>query len=174
MTNVLVAYATKMGATREIAEAIARRLRAAGIDVSVREAAAVENLEGMDAAVIGSALYASRWRPEAVALLSRIAQRDTAAPTWLFQSGPCNHDTDLTAVPVPKKIQQLAARLGAAPPVTFGGRIESDTAVGFLARRMAKGPLGGDYRDFTEIARWADEVAQRITETATPTTTLAH
>lgn len=45
MTEILVAYATKMGATKEIAEAIAARIRSASHEVTVLDAADVDSVE---------------------------------------------------------------------------------------------------------------------------------
>lgn len=83
-------------------------------------------------------------------------------PVWLYQSGPCDTDTDRAEVAVPKKVRRLAATIGAAAATTFGGRIEPGTAKGFLARKMAEGPTAGDYRDFDEIRQWAVGIAAQL------------
>lgn len=131
MTRVLVAYATKMGGTREIAEAVGRQLRQGGIDAIVCDAGDAGPVDGYDAAVIGSAVYLSRWRSEAVDLLGRLASSGTERPTWIFQSGPFEDVTQTTEHAVPEKVRRLAAALGAPPVTTFGGRIESAIATGF-------------------------------------------
>jgi menaquinone-dependent protoporphyrinogen oxidase len=168
MTNVMVAYATKMGATREIAEAIGDELRKVGIQVTLSNANDVDSLDGYDAAVVGSALYMLRWRPEAIKVLTHQAKRGKRIPIWLYQSGPCDNDSDRTRVPTPKRVLRLATTIGAAPATTFGGRIEPGSAKGFLARKMAKGPMGGDYRDFDVIRQWARGIAEKL---AMPTST---
>lgn len=66
MSTYLVAYASKMGATREIAEAVGTELLAADHRVSVASAGNVGDVRGYDAVVLGSAVYAGRWRGEAV------------------------------------------------------------------------------------------------------------
>ena len=88
MTRALVAYATKMGSTKEIAEAIGQELQRAGIDVTVRAAGDEGSIDGYDAVVVGSAVYAARWRSEAVDLLARLADGRADRRTWIFQSGP--------------------------------------------------------------------------------------
>ena len=170
MTRVLVAYASKMGGTREIAETIARELSHAGMYVTLRDAAEVTALDDFDAAVIGSALYQNRWRPDAVDLLRLLAHRaetGRAIPTWLFHSGPCGPDAATPRTPAPKKVQEYARVVGAAPVVTFGGRLQPDTATGFLARHMARGPLAGDYRDLDGVRNWARTIADHA-RTPTP------
>ena len=163
MTRVMVAYATKMGATGEIAQAIGTELRRAGLDVTVSNASGMTDLSGYDAAVVGSALYLARWRPEAGRLLAQQAKQAARIPVWLFQSGPLDgEETARVHTAVPKNVHRLSVLLDAVPPVTFGGRVEMATAHGFLARRMAHGNTAGDYRDFAAISRWATEIAGQL------------
>ncbi len=162
MTRLLVAYATKMGGTAGIAAAIADELRTRGLTVDLRDADDAPVLDDYDAVVLGSAVYTGRWRRPAVALLRNLARRPDPPKVWLFHSGPTGPDSADRAVPAPKKVAELAARLGAAPPETFGGRLETETAKGFLARKMAQGDLAGDFRDFDRIRAWARSVAAGV------------
>lgn len=89
--RVLVGYASKYGSTAEIAEAIGKTLRAAGLDVDVQRAGDVHSLDPYRAVVLGSAVYTARWRRDAVRLLAR--RRDLARrEVWLFSSGPVGED----------------------------------------------------------------------------------
>lgn len=160
MAEVLVAYATKMGATREIAEAVAARIRAASHEVTVLDAGDVGSVEPYKAVVLGSALYAGRWRPEAVKLLKRNVDALAKRPVWLFHSGPLGKD--LSAQKAPRKVRELATRIGADQPITFGGRLTAQTAAGFVARKMAQGPMAGDFRDWDAIEIWAYTIAQSL------------
>ncbi|GLY49866.1 flavodoxin domain-containing protein [Lentzea sp. NBRC 102530] len=160
MAEILVAYATKMTGTKEIAEAIGARIRTASHEVTVLDAAEVQTVAPYKAVVLGSALYAGRWRPEAVKLLKRNADLLAKRPVWLFHSGPLGHE--VAPQNAPKKVRELAARIGADEPKTFGGRISPQTAVGFLAKRMAQGPMAGDHRDWEAIDLWAYEIAQQL------------
>jgi menaquinone-dependent protoporphyrinogen oxidase len=87
MTAVLVAYASGRGATVEIAEAIADRLRERHLAVDCRPPRSGENLFGYDVVVIGSAVYFNRWRPEAMRFLRRHASRLAGMPLRTFSSG---------------------------------------------------------------------------------------
>lgn len=155
MTSVLVAYATKMGSTKGIAEAIGATIAEAGFEVTVLPARDVRDVKPYDAVVLGSALYAMRWRPDAVRFLKRY--QGELARLWLFHNGPIGPDA---AKPqrTPKKVRQLAGQ----DAVTFGGRIEADTAKGFIARKMAQGPSAGDFRDWDQIHAWATEIARAL------------
>jgi menaquinone-dependent protoporphyrinogen oxidase len=169
MPSVLVAYATRSGGTRDIATVIGEQLTAAGMQVTVSDVGQVRTFDGYDAAVVGSAVYTGRWRADAVELLARQADDGRPIPAWLFQSGPCG-EAAADPVPAPKRVRLLADRLGTAAPTTFGGRLEPATARGFLARRLAAGPLAGDFRDFPRVRRWADAIATELL-TSQPTAT---
>jgi menaquinone-dependent protoporphyrinogen oxidase len=121
----------------------------------------VKDIKAYDALVIGSAIYANRWRPEAIRLLS-LADRGNPIPVWLFQSGPLGEGAETMQVEIPKKVARLVEALGAPVPMTFGGRIEPATAKGFIAKKMAKGPNAGDFRDDGRIRQWADGIAEEL------------
>lgn len=167
MRTYLVAYASKMGATREIAEAVGAELLAADHRVSVESAGNVGDVRAYDAVVLGSAVYAGRWRDEAVRFLRRHADVLKDKQVWLFHSGPCGREHAGELVDPPRNVARLAKGIGAAPPKTFGGRLEPQTAKGFLARRMAAGPRAGDFRDWDSVRSWARMIAgQRGSTTA--------
>ena len=60
MAKILVAYATKLGSTREVAERVATRLRDRGLDTDLAAAGTVKSLDGYDGVVFGGALYMFR------------------------------------------------------------------------------------------------------------------
>lgn len=163
--TVLVAFASKAGATREIAEAVAAEITAAGHRVTVRAAAEVDDVTPYDAVVLGSAVYLGRWRREAVRFLRRHRGALAGRPVWLFQSGPCGAADAARRQPAPTAVRRLAERVGARQPMTFGGRLDVATATGPLSRGMAKGELGGDWRDWDAIRGWAAGVGAELSPT---------
>lgn len=162
--KILVAYASKMGATAEIAEAIGNDLRAYGHDVDVLDVAHVHTVEPYDAVVLGSAIYARRWRRSAVSFLRHNVDALRGRQVWLFHSGPVGPDKD-EQQDMPHAVRHLAHEIGATPAVTFSGRLEQATAKGFLARHLATGTLAGDARDWARIHAWATDIAAAITAT---------
>lgn len=159
MTRVLVAYGTKMGGTAGIAQRIEEVLADGGHDVVVSPPAKVEG--SFDAAVIGSALYAGRWRSGPVKALRRLARQDPAPLTWLFHSGPLGEDADEPQA-LPRAVARLAEQLDAQDVVTFGGRLDEEHAVGWIARAMLRNGKGGDWRDLDGAAAWASAISDEI------------
>jgi menaquinone-dependent protoporphyrinogen oxidase len=166
--RVLVAYGTKHGATAEIAEAIGKALRAASLEVDVLRARRVRSLEPYRAVVLGSAVYAARWRPDALRLLRRAELRDR--DVWLFSSGPVGEDKgnpeEAERWTKPEKVRQIAETLGVHEHVVFGGRIDDDA--GFIRKKMARNipPEFRDRRDWVEIEAWATSIAAKLGHTA--------
>lgn len=162
-TRVLIAFATKSGATAGIAETIAEELRAHGLRVDVAAAADVDDIGPYQLVVVGSALYMRRWRPDAVRFLRRHAAALQIRTVRLFQSGPCGKDADHPDQPEPANVRRLRGDIGADAPITFGGMLDPATARGFLAKRMAHVELAGDFRDQDRVRQWAASVAESDT-----------
>ncbi|HEY9332779.1 MAG TPA: flavodoxin domain-containing protein, partial [Kribbella sp.] len=162
--NVLVAYASKSGATAGIAEAIGAELRAHGHDVDVLDVNRVQDLARYDVVVLGSAIYLRRWRKDAVRFLRHHVDALRERQVWLFHSGPVGPDKDQDQ-DMPPAVRHLAHEIGATPAVTFAGRLEPDTAKGFLARRLATGDLTGDSRDWDKIRAWAADISAAVEAT---------
>jgi menaquinone-dependent protoporphyrinogen oxidase len=173
--HVLVAYASRHEATAEIAAVIAAELDAAGCVVTVREARGVASLAGVDAAIVGSALYVGRWDESALGLLRSQREALAGIPTWLFSSGPVG-EGKATAhperLPQPVDVAALAEEIG-AHATTFGGRVDADEE-GFDLQIMTSAGLAGDWRDFRRIRAWARGVgADILVRTAAPVGTRA-
>jgi menaquinone-dependent protoporphyrinogen oxidase len=162
--RVLVAYATKYGSTREIAEFIGATIRDAlgdtAVELEVIEARAVRDVTDYDAVVLGSALYAAHWQRDANRLISR--HRDVLAerPVWLFSSGPLDRSADAGVLPATPAVAQLIAPIGARDHRTFGGRLLADTP-GLDPQILATHPTG-DFRDWTAIRAWATRIATEL------------
>ncbi|MDT7614279.1 MAG: menaquinone-dependent protoporphyrinogen oxidase [Pseudonocardiales bacterium] len=157
--DVLVTYASKMGATAGIAAIVTDELRAHGMAVDVCSVTDVGTVEDYRIVVVGSALYARRWRREAVRFLRRHAKPLSGRTVWMFQSGPCGRDAVHPDQPEPANVARLRDAIGADPPITFGGVLDPATARGFVGRRMARGELAGDFRDPERIRTWAAGIA---------------
>jgi menaquinone-dependent protoporphyrinogen oxidase len=157
--RVLVAYGSKMGGTRGIAELVGDALADAGFQADVRPAPEVTDLGPYDAVVIGGALYTGHRHRDARRFVRRHAGTLRRRPVWLFSSGPLDGSAADVLPPVPQ-VQELLERIGARGHVTFGGRLPAD-AKGFPASAMAK-TRAGDWRDPERIRGWAADVAVEL------------
>jgi len=161
--RVLVAYASRHQATAEIAAAIADELVAAGCVATVIEARAAGSLAGVDAAIVGSALYLGRWDESALDLVRRERAALARMPTWLFSSGPVGEGKATARpgrLPQPEAVGALVTEIG-AHATTFGGRVDADEE-GFDLQIMASAGLAGDWRDFVRIRAWARGIAADV------------
>jgi len=161
LARVLVAYGTKMGGTAGIAERVAEALRSAGHAVTLAAAGKVPRKAQFDAAVVGSGLYAGRWRGDAVHLLQRLARAEARPRVWLFHSGPLGDEHAGDPMPLPPKVRKSAERLEAADVVTFGGRLDPVTA-GVVGKAMARNGMAGDWRQLEQAAAWGQAVADEL------------
>ncbi len=180
--SVLVAYATRHGATRGIAERIAERLRADGLDADARPAAQVRDAARYDAFVVGSAAYMYRWLGDATTFVRRNRALLAQRPTWLFSSGPLGTDTvdkdgrDVLVVSIPKEFGELRGAIHPRDEKVFFGALDpSAKPVGLAERFMAQMPAAardalpkGDFRDWPAIDAWADGIAREIAGAAVP------
>jgi menaquinone-dependent protoporphyrinogen oxidase len=159
--DVLVSAASKHGATREIAEAIAETLRTTGLRVDLVDPDEVESVEPYDAVVLGSGIYAGRWLEPARRLTERQHAELKARPVWLFSSGPIGEP--LAPSEEPQDGARLVRELGAREHRVFAGRLNPDD-LGWVERTitgMLKAPEG-DFRDWDDIRGWAAEIAAAL------------
>ena len=155
-TTVLVAYATKRGSTREVAEKVAEVLREEGCEAFLRSADEVRSLGEYDAVVVGAGLYMGKLHRDARRLLARKHAELAELPVAVFAMGPTTLEPDDVA----GSRAQLDAGLAKVPDVVpvataiFGGVLDPDTFPFPLNRLPAS-----DARDWDAIRAWAREVA---------------
>lgn len=71
--TVLVAFASRHGATERIAARIAGRIADGGTTVDLRRVDAIDSLDAYDAVVFGAPVYDQSWPPEADRFVDRTA-----------------------------------------------------------------------------------------------------
>ena len=172
---VLVTYASRHGSTRGIAERIADRLRAGGLDADVGPAAAVRDAKAYDAYVVGGAAYMFHWLNEATRFVERNRDLLAERPTWLFSSGPVGtdrvdkHGRNVLETTVPKEFTALRAAIHPRGEMVFFGAMDpAAKPVGAAERFLSLIPAAGnalpkgDFRDWPAIEAWADEIASDL------------
>ena len=164
--TVLVAYASRRGTTREVAERIAARLRAHGFDVHLDPLLGRENVGRFEAVVLGSPVYGGHWEEEAIDFVRRNAAALAGRPLWTFSVGWHAHHRGLLRKESWSDAKGLAELERLLPPRDhrfFAGAL-SPAELPFGQRtafRLAGGQYG-DFRDWAAIDAWTDEIAQQL------------
>ena len=160
--SILVAYASKHGATQWIAERIAATLRAAGQDAEVQRVEAVGDLAGYEAFVIGSAIYYGSWMKEATEWVHRNQSVLANRPLWLFSSGPLGAEVK-DAEQQPKEIADFQKLIKSRDHRIFFGSLDHNK-LSFTERMVLKAVRAheGDYRDWEAIDAWAESIARDL------------
>jgi menaquinone-dependent protoporphyrinogen oxidase len=160
--TVLVAYASRHGATREIAEAIAAELSELGAEAIARDAADVDDLRPFDAVVLGSAVYVGSWLEPARKLVELHGDQLSSRRTWIFSSGPIGEPPKPDAAKA-VQVDAIVERVRPEEHRLFAGKIdESKLGFGERAVMHAVRAAEGDFRDWDEIRRWAAEIASAL------------
>lgn len=158
MITVLVAFASRHGATDELAHAIGHELSHAGLSVDVRPMDEVEALDGYSSLVLGSAVYLGSWLPSARTFLERHREPIATKPTWLFSSGP------IAGLPAkPFDASELVAATHARDHHLFGGRLDRHS-LNLIERLVARAGRSneGDYREWPIAAAWATAISRSL------------
>jgi menaquinone-dependent protoporphyrinogen oxidase len=166
--QVLVTYATKYGATAEIAEKIGQVLSQAGLRIDVLPTDRVRDLHSYKAVVLGSAVYIGRWRKEAATFLKANEKVLAEQLVWLFSSGPTGEGNPIELTQgwhFPKSLQPIADRINPRDIAVFHGAINMKK-LNLIEKWMinkVQAPLG-DFRDWDAITSWATAIADALKE----------
>lgn len=158
--KTLVTVASRHGATAEIGERIAERLRAKGLGVDILPVDRIGSLTSYDAAVVGSAVYLGRWLAPARDFVTAHADELRRMPVWLFASGPI---TPVEGEGDTADGDTLSELIAARDNRMFPGKLEKDglNVIERVSVRMVGSPWG-DYRPWPEIDAWAESIAEEL------------
>jgi menaquinone-dependent protoporphyrinogen oxidase len=169
MTQILVAYGTRYGSTREVAERVAATLGEQGIDTDVKRAREVRSLDGYDAVVLGTPLYMGALHKDVRALLEKSQAALEHTPFALFALGPIKADdgldasreqlsTALSKLPAPTPAS-TAVFVGAYDPARLGFK---DKMIAALPASPLHGEVAHDERDWETVGRWSGELRKLL------------
>jgi menaquinone-dependent protoporphyrinogen oxidase len=171
--KILVAYATKYGATEAIAARIAEQLRQAGHDANLESVEVAADLAGYDVFVIGSAAYLGHWQQKATGFVRANEGLLASRPTWLFSSGPLGTEptnaqgVDQRVAAEPKEIPEIEEAIHPRDHRVFYGALDPGK-LGVRDRAIRTLPAGrallpeGDFRDWQDIESWAQSIAHDL------------
>lgn len=172
--TVLVAYASALGSTREIAQHIASRMEAARVGVECRSVDEVDSVSGYGAVVVGSAIHNQAWLPPALEFLAQHGPELAKRPVWAFSVGMSEGLPKLFrgrgAVLQQQRLEQTQFQ---AVPLRghglFSGVYEASQLSAPLRAlfRLAGGRFG-DLRDWAAIDDWTDGITAELAKPASP------
>ena len=170
---ILVAFATRYGSTKEVAEAVAATLSEQGLAAKVRPAREVRSLDGYGAVVLGAPLYMGSLLKDARSFLERNQSALHETPLAVFVLGPIS-----AAEGVEGSRGQLDKELAKMPwlePVAeqvFVGKYDP-SRLAFKHKLIAglpASPLHGlparDDRDWEAIRDWARGIGATLEASA--------
>ena len=156
--TILVAYGSRYGSTRQVAESIASILRERAMRVVLRPVEDVYHLQEYGGVVLGGGIYTGRWHRDCRRFAKRFEDDLRRLPVAVFALGP----TDDVPAHRAGSEQQFVKAIEKLPfePVAsalFGGVVDP-AKLHFPFNRMP----AADVRDWDEISAWADAVAERF------------
>jgi len=152
--DYLIAYSSKTGTTKEIAERIAKMIEERGDKAEAKPISAIHDLSGYDRIILGSPVNGMKVLPEFNAFCREKASacnapKDLFLVSYMFENG-----RSMWKKALQKEKTRLAEMLGARSSEFFGGRIDKQLP-GFA--RLIFGiprdtPL--DIRNWVAIESW--------------------
>jgi len=162
----LVTYASRKGATVDVAARIAERLERRGVQTLCLPVEETTEVGRFAAIVFGCPVYNQMWPQEGREFLQRNIEALISAPTWLFSVGSFGDDRPLLGRTVrmePKGIDDLRERVGARDYRVFAGVVEASQWPWYgRVFFRALGGRFGDNRNWPEIERWSDSIAYTL------------
>ena len=168
--RVIVAYATKYGSTRDVAETIAEVLREGGLAVDLEPARTVKRLDDYNAVVLGAPIYIGTWHKDAKSFLAQHQQALAKRAVAIFGLGPI-HPDEKEHTEALVQLQKELAKFTWLTPVCvemFGGKLDPhalrfpDSLLVSLPASPLHNAPASDARDWEAIRAWACSVALRL------------
>lgn len=155
--------ASKHHATEEIGDVIVEELRAAGHEARRLAPAEVRSLAGVDAVVLGSAVYMTQWMEPARAFVQHWSEELHRLPVWTFSCGLAGVASG--EVLDPERALPVLRSVDPIDHVTFRGRLDP-AILGLRERSVVRTGSApeGDFREWDRIRAWARGIAAQLVE----------
>jgi len=164
--KILVAYASRLGATAGVAEAIGKTIAESGAPVDVLPMQDVKDLPPYHAVVAGSAIRASKWLPEAMQFMqthqAALVQKPFAA--FLVCMTLAMPGADKYREHVATWLEPVRSLVRPVSEGLFAGVLDIDRVESFGDRLKFRLSVAfgvwseGDHRDWNAIRAWAESL----------------
>jgi len=165
--KILVTYATKAGSTAEVAAEIGRVIESkGGCQVDVCPVGKLNGVDGYDAVVIGSAIRAGKWLPEATKFVEKHRDALGRVPVALFTVClTLKDDTEENRRTVAAYLDPVRQVVQPVEVGLFAGVMDY-SKLPFILRLLMKAMKSpqGDFRDWEAITSWATDIAAVLKE----------
>ncbi len=169
--KILVSYASAQGSTKEVAEFVGRVLSTYNAQITVANVADIQNVEGYDAYILGTAIHGSLWLQEMCTFLERFKDQLTKNPMYFWVSciRALEEDGRQHALKYYFDYKALEAFHVRAVAV-FTGKLDTSAITRdeewFLVAnydgKLTPGNIRHDYRDWQAIAAWTNSLAKDL------------
>jgi menaquinone-dependent protoporphyrinogen oxidase len=164
--RVLIAFGSKYGSTKEIAEKIGEAIKQEGLEVDILSADKVKSLAEYQGVVIGSAAYIGGWRKEVTGFVKKNEKTLAGLPVWIFSSGPAGKGDPVQQVQgwlYPKALKPVIDNIKPRDVTVFHGNINT-AKMNAIEKWMIKQVKSeyGDFRDWEAIAKWGKGIAAAL------------
>jgi len=174
-SEVLIAYCTRSGSTREVAERIGKSMNEAGLRAAVKSIDEVQSVPDGAAVLLGTALYVGHFPREFHRFLTRFQTELAKVRPWIFVLGPTERERKQFAAAEEQARKELGKHpwLRAADMRVLGGKFDPEHLnLSFpmsLIMKLPANPMrrlpATDIRDWDWIDRWAQAIAETLTTT---------
>jgi menaquinone-dependent protoporphyrinogen oxidase len=163
MAKVLIAYGSKYGSTKEIAEKIGEAIKGEGLEVDVLSADKVKGIGDYKGIIIGSAMYIGMWRKEVKNFVKNNEKDLAQKPVWIFTSGPTGKGDPVQKMSgwlYPQGLKPVIENIKPRDIAVFHGNasVEKMSGMEKWIMKRVKSEIG-DFRDWEMITKWAKGVA---------------
>ncbi len=164
--RILVAYASKLGSTAEIAQVIGHMLEKNGADADIHMVTNVHGLDDYEAVVLGSAIRDGRPLPEVLRFVETHREALQRMPVALFiVCLTMRNDTEANRQVVDRYIEPLMNQLQPVDVALFAGRLDPKSIAPLTRLKLKLMRLPpGDFRKWYVISDWAATLAPLLLE----------
>lgn len=158
--KILVAYSSKRGSTAQVAEFIGKELCAKGESVDVLPISKIESLDGYKGFIVGSAIRAGKWVPEATKFVEKNKDAFACRPVAYFiVCMTLASDKPGASALVADYLENERILVKPVSEGNFAGKyVYKELPLFFRILGKALKIPDGDFRNWDVIKKWADQV----------------